>query len=109
MVHSLGRQHYKGNRSLLCLVVSINDCSGYTREILTTFPTLADLPPQPASTSPWFVDRLSSEAEGQSPEYMCWLYSIGNSYLTMNSKWESATYMDVFNVLGRPFALIDCL
>ena len=39
--------------------------------------------------SPWIVQRGSKEAEDVFVEYLCWLFSIGNSYSTMRGKFAA--------------------
>ena len=37
-------------------------------------------------TSPWILNRFSIESEDQSLEFVCYLFSIGNSFSTATSK-----------------------
>ena len=62
-----------------------------------------------SGTSPWIVNRTSLEAEEQCIEFLCWLYSIGNSTSAMQGKFVAVSHIHVCNGLGRPFALMDRL
>ena len=59
--------------------------------------------------SPWVVDRMSSEEEDQCIEYLCYLYSIGNSFSTMKGKFAATSHMHVCNGFGRPFSAMQWL
>lgn len=59
--------------------------------------------------SSWIVRRGSRESEDISVTYLCWLFSIGNSYSTMQGKFAAIRFWQSLNRSGNPFYKMDFL
>ena len=59
--------------------------------------------------SPWITQPGSLESEDVSVAYLCWLFSIGNSYSTMRGKFSAIRFLYVPHQLGNPFYKMELL